>query len=166
MSNQNLRISFIQFWGYCKTETWKDKSVTIEMRSHLFPCRTQKLSSSSLKILGWQRPGKLGCCRLNLYSSIAQSVEHAAVNRRVVGSSPTGGAILCAWNRYHARKVRIYGLFSCFHAENFKVKTVDVFCRFSASRRERTLNNWILSNIQAGLEQILLSACRFLWKKV
>ena len=27
-----------------------------------------------------------------LYSSLAQSVEHAAVNRRVVGSSPTGGA--------------------------------------------------------------------------
>ena len=25
----------------------------------------------------------------NLYSSIAQSVEHSAVNRRVVGSSPT-----------------------------------------------------------------------------
>ena len=28
------------------------------------------------------------------YASLAQSVEHAAVNRRVVGSSPTGGAIL------------------------------------------------------------------------
>ena len=28
------------------------------------------------------------------HSSIAQSVEHAAVNRRVVGSSPTWGAIL------------------------------------------------------------------------
>ena len=27
------------------------------------------------------------------HSSIAQSVEHAAVNRGVVGSSPTGGAI-------------------------------------------------------------------------
>ena len=27
-----------------------------------------------------------------LYSSIAQSVEHAAVNRAVVGSSPTRGA--------------------------------------------------------------------------
>jgi hypothetical protein len=26
------------------------------------------------------------------YSSLAQQVEHAAVNRRVVGSSPTGGA--------------------------------------------------------------------------
>lgn len=27
-----------------------------------------------------------------IYSSIAQSVEHATVNRRVVGSSPTWGA--------------------------------------------------------------------------
>ena len=27
------------------------------------------------------------------YSSIAQSVEHAAVNRGVVGSSPTGGVV-------------------------------------------------------------------------
>ena len=27
-----------------------------------------------------------------LYSSIAQTVEHATVNRRVVGSSPTWGA--------------------------------------------------------------------------
>ena len=30
---------------------------------------------------------------LQLYSSLAQSVEHSAVNRVVVGSSPTGGAI-------------------------------------------------------------------------
>ena len=28
----------------------------------------------------------------SVYSSLAQLVEHAAVNRRVVGSSPTGGA--------------------------------------------------------------------------
>ena len=28
----------------------------------------------------------------HLYSSLAQLAEHAAVNRRVVGSSPTGGA--------------------------------------------------------------------------
>ena len=38
-----------------------------------------------------------------LYSSIAQSVEHAAVNRGVVGSSPTGGA--------KARKCKTCGLF-------------------------------------------------------
>ena len=30
--------------------------------------------------------------RSDIYSSIAQSVEHSAVNRVVVGSSPTGGA--------------------------------------------------------------------------
>ena len=29
------------------------------------------------------------------YALIAQSVEHAAVNRGVVGSSPTGGAMKC-----------------------------------------------------------------------
>ena len=41
-----------------------------------------------------------------LYSSIAQSVEHAAVNRGVVGSSPTGGA--------KARvSVKLTGFFIC-----------------------------------------------------
>ena len=30
-----------------------------------------------------------------MYSSIAQSVEHSAVNRSVVGSSPTWGVFLC-----------------------------------------------------------------------
>ena len=30
--------------------------------------------------------------KVKKYSSLAQLVEHAAVNRRVVGSSPTGGA--------------------------------------------------------------------------
>ena len=34
-----------------------------------------------------------------IHSSLAQSVEHAAVNRRVVGSSPTGGAtVKCSLN--------------------------------------------------------------------
>ena len=30
------------------------------------------------------------------YSSLAQSVEHSAVNRSVVGSSPTGGVLIGA----------------------------------------------------------------------
>ena len=77
------------------------KSVLITMRIHLFPFRTQKLSSFVPKILGGQPPGKIGRCRhsavpfraaLLSYSSLAQLAEHAAVNRRVVGSSPTGGA--------------------------------------------------------------------------
>ena len=64
----------------------------IAVRVHPFPSRTRKLSSLAPKILGGQLPGKIGRCQ-HIYSSIAQSVEHAAVNRRVVGSSPTGGAI-------------------------------------------------------------------------
>ena len=38
-------------------------------------------------------PALSGILVFRRYSSIAQSVEHAAVNRRVVGSSPTWGAI-------------------------------------------------------------------------
>ena len=33
------------------------------MRSHLFPFRTQKLSSHTPTILGWRRPGKIGSLR-------------------------------------------------------------------------------------------------------
>ena len=40
--------------------------------------------SMQLSVFVWQKA---------LYSALAQSVEHAAVNRSVVGSSPTSGAI-------------------------------------------------------------------------
>ena len=43
---------------------------------------------------------------MNEYSSLAQSVEHAAVNRSVVGSSPTGGACLKKHNNYHGSMVK------------------------------------------------------------
>ena len=76
--------------------------VFITVRIHPFPFRTRKLSSLVPTILGWRRPGKIGIRQHNLnlntsylglkHSSIAQPVEHAAVNRRVVGSSPTWGA--------------------------------------------------------------------------
>ena len=39
-------------------------AVAIAKRSHLFSCRTQKLSSSTPKVLGWQRPGRLGSRRI------------------------------------------------------------------------------------------------------
>ena len=72
--------------------------VLIRARVHPFPFRTRKLSSLLPKILVWRRTGKIGSANTRLrevgaiYSSIAQSVEHATVNRRVVGSSPTWGA--------------------------------------------------------------------------
>ena len=42
------------------------------------------------------------------YSSLAQSVEHSAVNRSVVGSSPTGGA-------HKARKFKQRARRTCLH---------------------------------------------------
>ena len=54
----------------------------------------------------------------NIYSSIAQSVEHAAVNRAVVGSSPTRGvffdyrSIIIIW--LHGQAVKT----SPFHGGN------------------------------------------------
>ena len=69
------------------------KLVLMTVRVHPFPFRTRKLSSLVPTILGWKRPGTIGRCQ-HKYSSIAQPVEHATVNRRVVGSSPTWGASL------------------------------------------------------------------------
>ena len=34
---------------------------------HLYPYRTQKLSPPALMVLGWQRPGRVGRCRINVY---------------------------------------------------------------------------------------------------
>ena len=90
--------------GGSDTKSASTKSVLIAVRVHPFPSRTRQLSSLAPKILGWRRPGKIGSADIKgsgldrtrpfQYSSLAQLVEHAAVNRRVVGSSPTGGAIL------------------------------------------------------------------------
>ena len=75
--------------------------VFLAVRVHPFPFRTRKLSSPVPTILAWRRAGKIGQRQHNepetkpsgsLYSSLAQSVEHAAVNRGVVCSSQTGGA--------------------------------------------------------------------------
>ena len=65
------------------------KFVLLLQRVHLFPFRTQKLSSVMPTILGWRRPGKIGQRK---HSSLAQSVEHLTVNQVVAGSSPAGGA--------------------------------------------------------------------------
>ena len=62
----------------------------ILQRVHLYPFRTQKLSSAMPKILVWRRTGKIG--QREHYSSLAQSVEHLTVNQVVAGSSPAGGA--------------------------------------------------------------------------
>ena len=61
-------------------------------RKHLFPCRTQKLSFLTPKVVGGKLPARIGSCRaLFTYSGLAQLVEHLTVNQVVVSSSLTAG---------------------------------------------------------------------------
>ena len=62
------------------------------LRSHLFPYRTQKLSSIAPKVVGGSLPARIGR-RYAYHSELAQLVEHTTVNRAVVGSIPTFGVI-------------------------------------------------------------------------
>ena len=89
--------------------------VTMAEGIHLFPYRTQKLSLLTPMVLGGRPPGRLGSCQtyfcedyiftklvrfFDKFKSIfynytyyvclgSSMVEHPAVNRQVVGSSPT-----------------------------------------------------------------------------
>ena len=69
------------------------------VRPHLFPFRTQKLSSLVPKIVGWTRPVKIGRCRLlssirllkpqpDGHAPLAQLVEQLTLNQWAQGSSP------------------------------------------------------------------------------
>ena len=58
---------------------------------------------------------------MNEYSSLAQSVEHAAVNRSVVGSSPTGG-VFYGNVRLHGQAVKT----PPFHGGNTGSNPVEV----------------------------------------
>ena len=66
------------------------------------PCK-QEVTSSTLVFSTWQKQRSADAVTIK-YSSLAQSVEHSAVNRSVVGSSPTGGA-------HKARKSNVYGFY-------------------------------------------------------
>ena len=136
-------------------------------RFHLFPFRTQQLSSFTPTILGLLDLGKLVNADTRAYeiyalrySSIAQSVEHAAVNRRVVGSSPTGGAtsertllrsdFSYAKNQSHVpsfllfrKKARSARLFACKRTHN-GLLSLPPFCdtgAFGAQISERFISS-------------------------
>ena len=70
--------------------------VAIARRIHLFPCRTQKLSFFTPRVVGGKLPARVGSCHA-VYSGLAQLVEHLTVNQVVVGSSPTTGVFILAW---------------------------------------------------------------------
>ena len=85
--------------------------VSMTVRFHLFPFRTQKLSSLVPKIVGWRRSVKIGRCRLLfLIWPVGQAVKTAASHAVNVGSIP-------------ARVTKKFlilgcGIFLCFRARN------------------------------------------------
>ena len=83
-------------------------------------------------ILGGKPPGKVGRRRnqyhkgeslCDRYSSLAQLAEHAAVNRVVVGSSPTGGAKKAEPKRYNVDLVSNREGLRVFRKPSFVIKT-------------------------------------------
>ena len=64
----------------------EENPVTIARRSHLFPSRTQKLSSLALMILGGRLPGKVGRCRF--YRPYGQAVKTPPFHGGNPGSIP------------------------------------------------------------------------------
>ena len=57
MPSKKEKLTLVKVWP-----------VSMTVRNHLFPFRTQKLSSLVPKIVGWKRPVKIGRCRLLLKS--------------------------------------------------------------------------------------------------
>ena len=56
-------------------------------RDHLFPYRTQKLSLSAQRVLGWRRPGRV--CRRRILNLVHCSQRSAVfVRKQVLGRRP------------------------------------------------------------------------------
>ena len=60
------------------------------------------------------------------HSSLAQSVEHLTVNQGVVGSSPTGGAILIGQKYNLCQKALFYKAFSVFYAKKLGKEVINL----------------------------------------
>ena len=71
-----------------KTFRRKENPVTIAGRLHLFPSRTQKLSSLAPMILGGKLPGKVGRCRF--FRPHGQAVKTSPFHGGNSGSIPDG----------------------------------------------------------------------------
>ena len=64
-------VFYLVFYVVLRAQKLSSIPVVITARPHLFPFRTQKLSSRVPTILGWRRPGKIGCCRILFLNSSA-----------------------------------------------------------------------------------------------
>src|SRR5699024_836280 len=89
------RSSIFSFEG---TSSTKEKQMTgsfvwpvsMTVRFHLFPFRTQKLSSLVPKIVGWRRPVKIGRCRLLTNISL-RAERRARAGGLLIGTISSAG---------------------------------------------------------------------------
>ena len=104
---RGLDLSFVTLKCSCLLYSFEGATntftnpVAIAEWIHLFPSRTQSLSTHTSKVLGWRRPGRIESCWF--HSSIAQLVERLTVNQVVAGSIPARGAIL-PWGNWGIAK--------------------------------------------------------------
>ena len=80
--------------------------VTIAKRIHLYPSRTQKLSSLALKILGGQPPGKIGRRRFFRIRPHGQEVKTSPFHGGNPGSIPGGVTIYLSETGGTGRRTR------------------------------------------------------------
>ena len=66
----------------CETEYSSQFPVAMTKRFHLFPYRTQKLSSSVPMVLDWQRSGRVGRRRIPI-NSVVKTTEFFSWNPAV-----------------------------------------------------------------------------------
>ena len=77
----------------------------ITTRVHLFPFRTQKLSSLVPTILGWRRPGKIGRCQ-HIFEAVSKMLPHFFVVRNAIAFSPAARAFACFTGKFFPRVQR------------------------------------------------------------
>src|SRR5205807_3789063 len=80
--------------------------VTIAVGKHLFPSRTQQLSPPAPMVLPWQRGGRVGRCRVSLFSVFADNPLSFGLQDRAgfeCRNDPTkacgAGVLAIAWPR-------------------------------------------------------------------
>ena len=89
MSKKDWREKYRSLFSFegASLQKRRKNPVVMALRTHLFPYRTQKLSSIASMVLGGRPPGRVDRCRIisirkRKHSRIAQSAEHLTVNQR------------------------------------------------------------------------------------
>ena len=109
-----------------------ENPVTIARRSHLFPSRTQKLSSLAPMILGGKLPGKVGRCRflLRLHGQAVKTPPFHGGNSGSIPDGVTRNEAHCLYSElfFHRCIPVVQYHFTWTKTQNAKSYAACVFC--------------------------------------